>query len=175
MRKMIAGALALALLALTACAGQTASPSSAAEEAGTSSASASSAAAQDAPAPEDNGPNEEFTVPETDEAARVSDLTITSMATDKKTYAPGEAVTLTLDWTGTPDETCWVGLVPADIKHGDEEINDAADLAYLYLGGAEPGSFVFEHALEPGEYTLRVNETDDGGAELAWIAFRVAE
>ena len=171
MKRILTCLLALALvLPLAACGAQSGGtqPQSAA-----ASAAQGADDAQSAAGPEDNGPNEEFTVLETDAAARVSDLTVTAMATDKKFYARGEAVTLTLDWAGTPDETCWIGIVPADIRHGDEEINDEADLTYLYLGGAEPGDFTFTYMLEPGSYTFRANEPDSGGAELAWTASTV--
>ncbi len=130
-------------------------------------------------APSDaTGTEEDFTVPEMDAAKRTTDLKITTMKTKKKLYAPGEAITVTLKWSGTPDSGAWVGIIPADVPHGDEYVNDEADVAYIYLSGNEGDQFVFDdelaEELAPGMYTLRVNEDDSGGAELAWCAFAVS-
>ncbi len=118
--------------------------------------------------------NKGFNEIEVPEEKRVSDIVITELKTDKKEYSVGEAIRLKLTWTGTPDSNAWVGIIPAEIPHGDEYVNDDADLHYIYLEFNGQGEFYFEYELEPGKYTLRVNENDDGGAELAWCEFTVS-
>ncbi len=114
-----------------------------------------------------------FNLLEADPEKRVSDLSITALKTDKKSYASGEKINCTLQWTGTPDSSAWVGIVPAAVPHGEEEVNDNDDLEYIYLADHEGDVFTFTVALEPGDYSIRVNESDSGGPELAWCAFSV--
>ncbi len=114
-----------------------------------------------------------FTLLEVEEELRNTDLEITSMKIEKDVYAPGEKITVNLEWTGIPDSSAWVGIIPADIPHGDEYVNDDADVAYIYLTENEGSAFTFRTLLEAGKYTLRVNENDGGGPELAWCAFTV--
>lgn len=116
-----------------------------------------------------------FTALTPDKALRKSDIEITGLKTGKEKFKSEEAITFTLSWTGTPLEDTWIGIIPADIPHGDEEKNDEFDVDYKYLPALESGKeFSFEGLnLEPGKYTLRVNESDSGGAELAWCEFTV--
>lgn len=118
-----------------------------------------------------------FNVVEADSAQRVSDLKITGLKMGKDTYAANEIITATVEWTGTPYSDTWIGIIPDDVPHGSEEKNDEYDISYLYFTDRQSGDvFSFEDAvLEPGKYTLRINESDAGGAELAWCAFTVTE
>ncbi len=118
--------------------------------------------------------NNNFNKVDVDQSKRVSDLEITDIKLNKKSYDVNEPIAVTVSWTGTPDTSAWIGIVPANVKHGNEEENDAYDVDYRYLIDCESGkSTTFETELEPGEYTIRVNEADDGGVELAWIGFTV--
>ncbi len=163
--------LLMLLLSLAACGAEEAPP--APEAPGT----AQKDPVQQQPPSGDTAQEGDFTVPEIDPALRATDLKITELKTGKKLYAPGEGITVTLKWTGTPDSSAWVGIIPADVPHGDEYVNDDADVAYIYLDGHEGDQFVFDDELSapltPGLYTIRVNENDGGGAELAWCAFAV--
>lgn len=108
----------------------------------------------------------------------ISDVEITSMKMGKVQYVDDGAFNLnvTVEWKGTPEANAWIGIIPADVPHGSEEKNDEFDIHYLYFGGMKSGdTFTFENiTLEPGAYTLRINESDDGGAELAWCGFSVS-
>lgn len=116
-----------------------------------------------------------FTAIDVDKAHRVSDIEITGMKMGKEQYAVDEPITVTVTWTGTPAENTWIGIIPADTPHGSEEENDNYDIDYRYFFDMKSGdAFVFDSiSLEPGDYTMRINEYDDGGAELAWCAFSV--
>lgn len=130
-------------------------------------------------AAKDNAPQQQgeggFTPIKVEKSERQSDLEITELTVGKAVYKQEEAVTATLSWKGTPLEDAWIGIVPAHVPHGQEEVNDGEDIAYIYLYEHASGdNFVFEGLyLEPGEYTLRVHERDNGGPELCYIGFKV--
>ncbi len=109
-------------------------------------------------------------------ATRISDLEITEIKMSKEAYASNEPIAVSLSWSGTPESSAWVGIIPADVPHGSEEKNDEYDIDYRYLIDFENGAeIVFEVYLEPGSYTMRVSESDGGGVELASANFTVTE
>ncbi len=117
-----------------------------------------------------------FNVPKLEDGKKVTDLEIVDLKLDKKAYEVDEEIRFVLTWTGTADEYAWIGIVPADTPHGDEYTNDDADVWYTYLTSMNSGEeFMAITYLEPGKYTMRVNENDDGGAELAWVEFTVGD
>ncbi len=170
MKKFLALVLALMLcLSLAACGDKPASKSSE-KPSNQPSNEPSNNSSNDAADQEDG-----FTALEVDEDARISDIEITGMKMGKEQYAVDEPITVTVTWKGKPAEDAWIGIIPADTPHGSEEKNDEYDVDYRYFSDMKSGDvFTFEYiTLEPGEYTMRVNETDGGGAELAWCAFSV--
>jgi len=99
---------------------------------------------------------------------------IGSLLLRKFSYAPGETIHLTYVAPPGLPEDAWIGIVPSDIPHGDEVRNDRHDLAYQYLEGRTSASLQFEAPQEPGDYDLRMNDTDSHGQEMASITFHVA-
>lgn len=100
---------------------------------------------------------------------------VTNLKVDSISYNDGVlSLDAVVEWNGVPKDNAWIGIVPADVPHGSEEKNDEFDTDYFYFDGKASGdTFSFKNDyLEPGEYTLRINESDDGGAELAWIGFK---
>ncbi|MBU1172637.1 MAG: VWA domain-containing protein [Proteobacteria bacterium] len=69
----------------------------------------------------------------------------------------------------------WVGIIPSDIPHGSEQRNDDHDIAYKYLGDKPNGSLSFNAPSKPGNYDMRLHDTDDNGSEIASIPFTVSE
>lgn len=118
--------------------------------------------------------NSDFTALDVKKGDRKSDMEITDLKMGKKSYEVDEPVSVTVSWKGTPYDDAWIGIIPYDVSHGSEEENDVYDVCYYYFSELESGkSFDFDTHLEPGEYTVRVNESDNGGPELAWCAFTV--
>ncbi len=104
----------------------------------------------------------------------IGDLTVKSLKTNKDTYKSEEPIIVTVEWTGTPADDAWVGIIPADVPHGDEKLNDEYDLEYYYIANVSSGDEItFETYLEPGDYTMRVHDTDSDGIELASYDFKV--
>ena len=92
----------------------------------------------------------------------------------RATYQSGEVISVTyVAPQGLPDNA-WVGIIPADIQHGKEDLNDKYDLAYKYLRGSTSGDLVFNAPNKPGKYDFRLHDTDNNGVELAFVTFTVA-
>ncbi len=118
----------------------------------------------------------DFNEPKLEDGKKVTDLEIVDFKLDKKAYEVDVEIRFVLTWTGTADEYAWIGIVPADVSHGDEYENDNAAVWYTYLTSMNSGEeFMAITTLDPGKYTMRVNENDDGGAELAYIEFTVGD
>jgi len=94
---------------------------------------------------------------------------------NKTSFEPGETIVVT--FTASPDYTddAWVGIVPSEVPHGDEAVNDQHDITYQYLNGLTEGDLEFEAPLEPGSYDLRLHDTDYDGAEVASVSFEVVD
>lgn len=102
--------------------------------------------------------------------AKTSDA---SLSMDKIEFAPGESITV--NFTAPPGlpEDAWIGIIPSDIPHGDESVNDQHDISYLYLEGRTAGTMTFSAPDMPGTYDFRMHDTDSGGVELNSFTFTV--
>ena len=122
----------------------------------------------------------------------IGQLTI-SMTGDEPTVSPSEASDentsairleiaksnfysneeIVLDFT-VPEMShdAWIGVIPAEIPHGDEAVNDEHDVSYKYLQGATIGEFSFPNP-GLGDWTIRLHDKDEGGLELAYVEFNV--
>jgi hypothetical protein len=87
--------------------------------------------------------------------------------------APGERLSVHFAAPSARDDTAWIGVVPASIPHGSEEVNDRHDLSYVHLGPSRRGMLRLHAPLEPGTYDLRLHDSDDGGRELVSMTFEV--
>jgi hypothetical protein len=67
-----------------------------------------------------------------------------------------------------------VGIIPSEVPHGSESVNDRNDLTYQYLRGRTGGVLTFRAPPAPGNYDFRMNDSDNGGRELASVPFKVA-
>lgn len=89
-------------------------------------------------------------------------------------YEAGAEITVNFTTPEGYDTSAWVGLIPSDIEHGKEELNDEHDLEYRYLHGETSGTLSFTAPTEPGSYDFRMNESDSTGAvEVASVSFTV--
>lgn len=87
--------------------------------------------------------------------------------TDKSVYRPGETITVTyiLDKPGQLKRSPWIGIVPANIQHGSESVNDSYDVAYKFIS-AQSQVLTFT-APAAGSYDFRLNDDEYGGSEIA--------
>ncbi len=92
---------------------------------------------------------------------------------NKGVFAPLEEIRLGFTAPeGLPDNA-WVGIIPSEVPHGSESVNDQNDLTYQYLKGRTGGVLTFRAPPAPGNYDFRMNDSDNGGRELTSIPFKV--
>jgi len=96
-----------------------------------------------------------------------------SLSMDKLEFAPGESITVNFVAPPGLPEDAWIGIIPSDIPHGEESVNDQHDISYQYLDGKTSGTMTFSAPTAPGAYDFRMHDTDSGGVELNYITFSV--
>jgi len=92
----------------------------------------------------------------------------------QKVFAPGEEIQVEFFASSQWHDTAWIGLIPADVRHGSESENDRHDIAYQYLKKQGKGTLVFKAPSKPGQWDLRMHDTDSDGREMAFVTFTVA-
>lgn len=88
-------------------------------------------------------------------------------------YTPGEAIVVDFTAPGSYAGDAWIGIIPSQIPHGSEAENDRHDLTYQYLQKRTAGSMSFVAPAAPGNYDLRLHDTDNNGREVASVSFQV--
>lgn len=92
---------------------------------------------------------------------------------EKTDFEPGEKIMVSYRIPASYRENAWVGVIPSNVPHGDESLNDQYDLSYFYLKKQTSGVLTFIAPDHAGSYDLRMHDTDDNGKEVASISFRV--
>ena len=96
-----------------------------------------------------------------------------SLSINKSIVAPGEEFTVSFSASPALPENAWIGIVPSNIQHGSETVNDQHDLTYQYIQRRTSGTMVFKAPTTPGSFDIRFNDTDNNGLELAFVSFTV--
>jgi hypothetical protein len=98
----------------------------------------------------------------------------TKLRLEKTAFAPGEDIRL--NFHADPDwpRNAWIGIIPSNIQHGSEAINDQNDITYQYIEKRTQGVMVFK-APGPGQWDLRMNDNDNNGREVAYVSFNVGD
>jgi hypothetical protein len=89
---------------------------------------------------------------------------------NKTTFSPGEEIRVSFVALPTKTSNAWIGIIPSQIPHGNELVNDHHDLSYQYLRGGTFGELVFTAPTQTGSYDFRMN---DNGKEIASTSFKV--
>ena len=66
----------------------------------------------------------------------------------------------------------WLGIVPADVSHGEESVNRQSRHSHILMEGQTIGTHTFDNP-GPGDWTIRLNDSSDSGKELAYVEFTV--
>ncbi len=90
----------------------------------------------------------------------------------KAIYLSSEEISFTFTAPELPNDA-WVGIVPSEIPHGNEAVNDEHDTSFRYLEGRTRGDFSLSNP-GPGEWTLRLHDSDNNGNEIAYVPFTVS-
>lgn len=92
----------------------------------------------------------------------------------KNDYAPGEEIEVDFTAAESLPRSAWVGMVPSNIPHGKESVNDQHDIQYNYLEKKTAGTLRFVAPPEAGSYDFRMNSSDSDGIEITSTTFRVS-
>lgn len=91
----------------------------------------------------------------------------------KTTVGPGDMIVVEYTAPKGYQDNAWIGIIPAEIEHGNETRNDQHDITYKYLKGSTNGTFRFTAPNKPGKYDFRMHDTDSNGLEVAYVTFEV--
>jgi hypothetical protein len=92
---------------------------------------------------------------------------------DRSVFRPGEELEVRFRAPAGYPRDAWIGVVPAETPHGSETVNDEADLSYVHLENRTSGTVVLPVPPRPGEYDVRMHDTDADGREVAYAPFHV--
>lgn len=96
-----------------------------------------------------------------------------SLSLDKTECLPGESIAVTFKAPGSYPEKAWIGIIPSTVPHGEEAVNDQNDVSFQYLQKQTAGTLTFNAPDVPGQYDVRMNDSDDNGKEVASVTFTV--
>ncbi len=96
---------------------------------------------------------------------------------EKEVFAPGEMIKVDILLPEAPipglDATGWIGVVPSNIEHGSEELNDQHDTTFERLATPRSSALELQAPSTPGSYDIRVHTSDTNGVEVGFITFTV--
>ena len=92
---------------------------------------------------------------------------------DPKVFTSGTKFTVRFEAATTFHDNAWLGVVPSDIPHGSEQVNDRHNLGYRYIRGRTSGEDVLTAPSQPGSYDVRLHDSDSNGREVASATFTV--
>jgi hypothetical protein len=99
------------------------------------------------------------------------DLSGVQLQLNKTTFSPGEEIQVSFAASSSFASNAWVGIIPSNIPHGSQTVNDQHDLSYQYLSGRTSGTLLFKAPNQEGSYDLRMNGS---GKEVTSTSFSVA-
>lgn len=116
-------------------------------------------------APTQQTPTQQVPAQQSPMSAQRGQLTL-----NKQNFKVGEQIQVSFRAPAGLHRSAWIGIIPSNIPHGDEEVNDSHDITYQYLEGRTSGTFVFT-APSSGYWDLRMHSTDTRGIEIASVSF----
>jgi len=96
-----------------------------------------------------------------------------SLKLEKTVFNPGDNITLNFSVAAPLPKTPWMGVIPSNVPHGNEDVNDQNDVDFQYVGEKQSGTLKFRAPTKAGSYDFRLNDVDGGGTELASVTFQV--
>ena len=92
---------------------------------------------------------------------------------EKSVFNPDEEIVVHFVATADFQAYAWAGIVPSHVEHGDEDRNDQYDIDYEYLNGQPFGSISLTAPQNPGQYDVRLHDSNISGNEVASVSFTV--
>lgn len=97
-----------------------------------------------------------------------------SLRLDKTLFTPGEKINVYFTAPASFPGDAWVGIIPSNVPHGNEAVNDQYDLTYQYVNKLTSGTMIFNAPTQPGSYDFRMHDTDSNGKEVDSVTFTVS-
>lgn len=94
------------------------------------------------------------------------------LSIEKNSYVQGEDILVRFHASANWPGDAWIGIIPSYVQHGSEEVNDEYDITYQYIEKRTQGMMVFT-APGPGQWDLRMHNTDSEGREISSVSFTV--
>lgn len=91
---------------------------------------------------------------------------------NRDVFSSGESIQVSFQAPSNWPSDAWIGIIPSNIPHGDEALNDQHDITYQYIEKRTSGTMTFV-APGPGQWDLRMHDTDSNGREIAYVSFTV--
>jgi hypothetical protein len=88
-------------------------------------------------------------------------------------FSPGGRVSAHFEAAETFHDHAWIGVVPSEVEHGSEDVNDQHDVSYEFIRGRLEGTGILSAPSKPGSYDVRLHDSDRSGREVAHATFRV--
>ena len=89
--------------------------------------------------------------------------------------ALGSPITVDFEAPISYAENAWIGIVPSATAHGEESVNDSANMGYEHLSGRTRGRLILKVPAEAGSYDVRMFDTDSEGKEVDSVTFEVGQ
>lgn len=80
-------------------------------------------------------------------------------------------------WVGSfrYDKSAWMGIMPTNVRHGDETLAGRETIDYVWLKGNDKGQFSFTKKLAPGSYDLRMFDSTSRASMTSLLAAPVTK
>lgn len=88
-------------------------------------------------------------------------------------FVPGGAFTVNFEAAKTFHKNAWLGIIPADIPHGKEALNDKHNLDYEYINKRLSGKSILTAPTKEGRWDVRLHDSDEYGREVASVGFEI--
>jgi len=92
---------------------------------------------------------------------------------DKSDFVTGERMNVHFEVPAELNPKAWAGIVPANIEHGSEAVNDQHDISWEYLDGRANGTLAMLSPAKTGKWDVRLNDFNGNGNEFAYVTFNV--
>ncbi len=98
-----------------------------------------------------------------------------TMKLNKKTFNPGETITIEFTARQCYGNTAWIGIVPSAIQHKNEPQSNRNKIARKFMERQTSGSFTFTAPQKTGSYDFRMFDSESNGNEVQSVSFTVKE
>ena len=109
------------------------------------------------------------------DTVEVPEVVEPELTLDAEYYLPGAEILVNYKVPADFEDDAWVGLIPSEVEHGDEEVCDEFDLDFHLIGDEKEAEVIFYAPEECGMYDIRLFDSDFEGKEILSVSFEVVQ